>query len=788
MMKRTIPMNELLTGSSRTLKVAKRFNLRMLMIVLFATAISSADAQEDCELQTSMFSYMNSNSTGGTFGYYLKEVNGDVLATRNETYAFYPASTIKVMLHANAVRNFNLNTNTFAYGFPESCDNNHSGANPVTRSLQNALPIMMINSGNGTTNAVVELIGGGNASNGRTLVNSMMSNVFGLSNNMKLNHKLGCNGPNNNPANKGTLRDFSRFYEQIMSGTYLTNAQRTSFSGLMINENTTTPGFQLGERINSEVDNLIDDNNLDNLSASEIQDFKDEILMVHKAGSIDNAVGGDDEYLSDAGWISIPFKRNSINNSVTNKAYVYSFFYDQVTNETTSSGVTAIELIREELLAALQTWNAKAAYIQLKDTYTSEQVGELLSPELGTTKDAIAVVALSSTQAVTPIRDASGRLKLISWSITNNGTNITRQKSYTTGSQITAVKAVKLSNGRMVTAARLTNGNLQLIYWRVNNQGTFTRKDTEYAGFINDLDLVRMDQQKVVTPVSTSGRDLKVIVWKIGATEQISRKGSATVNDADVVSGAAMSSSRLATATKNRNTGNLEVQYWSVSSSGNTVTLRSSGSAGGIDDVSMVGLSYGQFATNVIQGNGLQKSIVWEVCFDGSIQRKSDGSYTNIRDIASEQAVYNKRQVVVARDNSNRLRMSVWDTGSEGQTIRVGARTSEIIGQAEVAVLTPYSSGQCILTAYTTSTDQLRLRTWGIGDVVEASLAEAAGGGDESSDEIFGSILNETVLQQNYPNPFSDETTISFSLDEKEYVELKVLDFKGAEVLTLVNG
>ncbi len=43
-------------------------------------------------------------------------------------------------------------------------------------------------------------------------------------------------------------------------------------------------------------------------------------------------------------------------------------------------------------------------------------------------------------------------------------------------------------------------------------------------------------------------------------------------------------------------------------------------------------------------------------------------------------------------------------------------------------------------------------------------------------------------LENNYPNPFNPNTTITFEIPNKEYVELKVYDMLGKEVAELVNG
>ncbi len=48
-------------------------------------------------------------------------------------------------------------------------------------------------------------------------------------------------------------------------------------------------------------------------------------------------------------------------------------------------------------------------------------------------------------------------------------------------------------------------------------------------------------------------------------------------------------------------------------------------------------------------------------------------------------------------------------------------------------------------------------------------------------------IPNEFRLEQNFPNPFNPDTSISYSLPNFGYVSLKIFDLLGAEVATLVN-
>jgi hypothetical protein len=53
--------------------------------------------------------------------------------------------------------------------------------------------------------------------------------------------------------------------------------------------------------------------------------------------------------------------------------------------------------------------------------------------------------------------------------------------------------------------------------------------------------------------------------------------------------------------------------------------------------------------------------------------------------------------------------------------------------------------------------------------------------------EISGS-LSSSILQQNYPNPFTAQTTISWRQPTTGYATLTVLDFTGREVATVLDG
>jgi hypothetical protein len=54
-------------------------------------------------------------------------------------------------------------------------------------------------------------------------------------------------------------------------------------------------------------------------------------------------------------------------------------------------------------------------------------------------------------------------------------------------------------------------------------------------------------------------------------------------------------------------------------------------------------------------------------------------------------------------------------------------------------------------------------------------------------DENFDLSAQQYQVFQNYPNPFNTSTTITWQLPKEAYVILKVYDFTGREVKTLVD-
>lgn len=195
----------------------------------------------------------------------------------------------------------------------------------------------MENSDNQSTNALQEYFGNGNAVAGRNAINMTAHNTLGLTNTTAINHKFGCGGPSNNPANSLTLSDLGKLYEEVAGDLFRREANRDTFFDLMLTS--------LGA-----IDTIVDEeaNGL-NLAQNVLEDFKSRIRTAAKAGSFSTSGA---KYSSIGGWVALPVKRN---NTIIRQEYVFGIFIDAADqiDENFSIWNTRAELLRDEIRSAL---------------------------------------------------------------------------------------------------------------------------------------------------------------------------------------------------------------------------------------------------------------------------------------------------------------------------------------------------------------------------------------------------------------------------------------------------
>lgn len=345
-----VPQNVTITNNATlTIPGGRWLNVDFTNFYLRITPGARVLIQPGARLYTLPLGHTFLNNTDGTFGYYLKRVDGGVMESHNATFAFYPASTIKVLQHLHAMRavdagTVNLNTTNLnvCSGGTNCTDNANTavlcGGSMIQETLQVALTNMMRPSNNQSANAVQELFGAGTPSVGRAAMNQTAWNTVGMSNATALQHKFNCGNVANNPYSTLTLLDAGLLYEEAMTNAaVLPEPERTTFVQIMLNE---TNDNSLVTAINTIVDQ---EAARIEMAPADVQAFKNGLQFAHKAGNIGTA------YESDAGWVSLP-----VNGGAYVRAYVFGHFIDAATSNTLPSidGRTA-ELLRTAIRESL---------------------------------------------------------------------------------------------------------------------------------------------------------------------------------------------------------------------------------------------------------------------------------------------------------------------------------------------------------------------------------------------------------------------------------------------------
>lgn len=306
-----------------------------------ASAPLTAQADDSWELTLDVINLLDAGSDGAMFGFSVKEVHGPALTSYNTSGLFgrfYPASTIKVLHHLTAMRwvaqqqdiSELYNTDITVYEY--SC----SGTGDTwTEPLDQVLQAMMVNSDNKRTNAIQDHFTQG-------LINQTAHNVVGMSWETELNHKFGCGGPTNDPANRMTIADLTLLYERYVKGELLDAAYMDAFEDLMLSEDVSTFWDGL---INTEAASL-------GLTQTQEDDFRADLRFAHKAGNWSTT------HESRGGFVELP---NRTCKGVAPIQYAYGVFVDDA--DTMTAGITSTatrEMMRGQFRNAMRTFKPQA--------------------------------------------------------------------------------------------------------------------------------------------------------------------------------------------------------------------------------------------------------------------------------------------------------------------------------------------------------------------------------------------------------------------------------------------
>jgi hypothetical protein len=290
----------------------------------------------------------------GAYGFYLKQVGGSTLASLQSGKQYEPASALKVLYHAKSIHEEALGNaldgDLVTYHYHNLADS-HDGdicpddyATTTTTNLKNADTLMMQNSDNRMTRAILEKYT-------KTAVLNYAT-ALGLTS-TQINHNIGCGTPHN----KTTLVDLGKVYEAFQNGTITSNSTwQANFRSRMLNQSNYS-GFK-----NSICPIVSQEATALGKSAATATSFCNAMTWIAKGGSYQYA----DAFPYGVSWdglslTGVPYKVSGV---VTPKNFVFGEFVDgtSIGSQAEADSVNAArsklyqEALRPYIHAALATW------------------------------------------------------------------------------------------------------------------------------------------------------------------------------------------------------------------------------------------------------------------------------------------------------------------------------------------------------------------------------------------------------------------------------------------------
>ncbi|HPF35475.1 MAG TPA: FlgD immunoglobulin-like domain containing protein [Candidatus Krumholzibacteria bacterium] len=336
-------------------------------------AVSLVDNANDQSRR--MRGYMAGQATTGHYGFKLKRVGGEVLASLNDGFVLEPASSMKIVHAAWAIRECSLGhrslsdliwaDNTCGGDFwnnvcPEDDPTCSSGDEPLSTTISS----MMMSSHNGRTRTIEELAG-------RAALNDFAEFTVGLPD-TRINHTLGCLC--DNTPNTTTATDLVDIYEQIAGGSLFSATWRDQLHDLM--PNVTAWGFgSTSDRAFYTLGQVIDQEAAATaLTAGEIADFKAAVRYAVKGGAY--GCSGT-MWRCSAGWAELPHRISLAGSWFTvRRSYAFATFVDEGSDPGSRVAYPASEeILREQIRDALQSWDDACvpAIAQHPDDVTVDQ-------------------------------------------------------------------------------------------------------------------------------------------------------------------------------------------------------------------------------------------------------------------------------------------------------------------------------------------------------------------------------------------------------------------------------
>lgn len=291
-------------------------------------------------LSIEVFNGLQPSRSGGSFGFYMRQIGGSVHASLMSTAVYEPASSIKALHHAHAMKQVQIGEDFLTNTIPVP----NAGICPLTEpsyqwvTLRKALERMMRNSKNADTMAITTRYGESN-------INLSADELGMLSSG--LNHRIGC-GSSNPPEHFGleerpnelTLKDVTTLYSRVATGWLLTS-YRTTFWDIMRDSPAIT------YLVTSEANSLPG-------GSSIINEFWNHLIAKDKGGSYTwNSI----RYRSIGGYVRLPYKSCTTGAAIIYKHFVFGAFVNKATSVTSNAISNASrKMFQDEVKKALQTF------------------------------------------------------------------------------------------------------------------------------------------------------------------------------------------------------------------------------------------------------------------------------------------------------------------------------------------------------------------------------------------------------------------------------------------------
>lgn len=293
------------------------------------------------DVSETTFNYLATRRSGGSFGFYMRRINGPVYASLMSTTIYEPASSIKALHLAHAMRQVQQTDETLRdsirvyTGYTGSCPL-WSGPSSLSR-LEQSLRRMMRASSNADTYAMI-------ARYGEDAIN-LSAQQMGMSN-TRLAHRIGCGSSSGSiigqaeAPNQLTLSGITTLYSRAAT-TWLSGSARRRFFSIM-------SGY-------SAILTVVDEEaaKLSTLSTAAKTAFRRSVYARQKGGSY---TVGPLRYRSIGAYVRLPFR--SCSGAISNREYALGAFIDK-SMSAIPSGTTSragAETMRGEINTALRSF------------------------------------------------------------------------------------------------------------------------------------------------------------------------------------------------------------------------------------------------------------------------------------------------------------------------------------------------------------------------------------------------------------------------------------------------